>query len=172
MGKDAGFMVAHDIGAAWYKEPMSAADSYRPLQDGLRAAGRYLDENGLRLIGLLVVDEGIVVTLAPSDIHKPATAVMLTHEDLRGLWAQARTARGEGNAPRSPDPLFPTAYEDFLRALAVTATHGAWTRLRLVRLGDGVIIRYGTRAERQEIVLTPKDVENILNYAFNQRRRQ
>ncbi len=151
---------------------MSSTDSYRPLQDGLRAAGRYLDENALRLIGLLVIDAGIVVTLAPSDIHKPATAVMLAHEDLRGLWAQARNVRGEGNAPHSPDALFPTAYEDFLRAVAVAATHGNWTRLRLVRLGDGAIIRYGIRSERQEIVLTPKDVENILNYAFNQRRRR
>ncbi len=64
-------MAAHDTGAAWRKESMSSTDSYRPLQDGLRAAGRYLDENALRLIGLLVIDAGIVVTLAASDIHKP-----------------------------------------------------------------------------------------------------
>jgi len=58
-----------------------------------------------------------------------------------------------------------------LRALAVAAAHGHWTRLRLVRLGDVAIVRYGTQAERKEIVLTAKDVENVLNYAFSQRRR-
>jgi len=161
---------AHDKGAVWCRESMSSTDSYRPLQDGLRSTGRYLDENALRLIGLLTVDGGIVVTLAPEDIHKAATAVMLVHDDLRSLFTQARTARGEGNAPRSPDPLFPTAYEDFLRALGAAAAQGGWTELRLVRLGDIAIVRYGTRAERKEMTLTAQDVENILNHAFSQRR--
>lgn len=147
------------------------SNSYRPLQDGLRAAGRYLDEHARVLVGLLVVDDGIVVTLAPLDIHHPGEAVLLTHDDLRGIAAQARTARGAGNAPRTPDPLFPTAYEDFLRALAATAAFGSWTNLRLVRLGDAVIVRYGTRAGRQEIVLTAKDVEKVLNQAFGMRGR-
>ncbi len=147
-------------------------ESYRPLQDGLRSAGRYLDENALRLVALLVVEGGIVVTLAPSDIHKAGTAVMLAHEDLLNLSLQARTARGEGNAPRSPDTLFPTAYEDFLRALGAAAAQDSWTELRLVRLGDVAVLRYGGRAERKEIVLTAQDVENILNHAFGQRRRR
>ncbi len=147
-------------------------DSYRPIQDGLRSAGRYLDENALRLVGLLVVQGGIVVTLAPTDLHKSGTAVMLAHEDLYNLSLQARTARGEGNAPRSLDALFPTAYEDFLRALGASAAQGNWTELRLVRLGDIAVLRYGPRAERKEIVLTPQDIENILNHAFSQRRRR
>lgn len=160
-------------GAAQRGESMSFTDpaQYRPLQDGLRAAGRYLDENALRLIGLLVVEEGVVVTLAPVDIYKSGTAVILAHEDLYNLALQARTARGEGNAPRSADGLFPTAYEDFLRALGAAAAQDAWTRLRLVRLGDIVVVRYGTRAGRKEIVLAAQDVENILNHAFGQRRR-
>jgi len=41
-----------------------------------------------------------------------------------------------------------------------------------VRLGDVAIVRYGTQAERKEIVLTAKDVENVLNYAFSQRRQR
>jgi len=151
---------------------MPSADPYRPLQDGLRSTGRYLDENALRLIALLTADGGIVVTLAPADIHKAATAVMLVHDDLRSLSTQARTARGEGNAPRSPDSMFPTAYEDFLRALGVAAEQGGWTELRLVRLGDIAVVRYGTRVERKEITLTATDVENILNHAFSQRRQR
>lgn len=152
---------------------MSDADSspYRSTQDGLRAAGRYLDEHARRLVSLLVTAEGIVVTLAPGDIRGAGEAVLLTHDDLRALAAQARTARGTGAIAQSPDPLFPTGYEDFLRAVGAVAAEQAWAWPRLVRQGDETILRYGSRASRQETVLAPADVEKLLNYAFNLRGR-
>lgn len=148
------------------------ASLYRPTQDGLRAAGRYLDEHDRRMVALLVTREGIVVTLAPWDIRGAGEAVLLTHDDLRALSAQARTARGTGAIARSPDAVFPTGYEDFLRAVGAIAADKGWLWLRLVRQGDLTIMRYGGRASRLETVLRPpEDIERLLNYAFNLRGR-
>ena len=150
----------------------AGAPLYRPTQDGLRAAGRYLDEHDRRLVALLVVRDGIVVTLAPWNIRGTSEAVLLTHDDLRGLNAQARTARGTGAIVRSPDPIFPTGYEDFLRAVGAIAAEKGWVWLRLVRQGDLTILRYGGRASRLETVLRPpEDIEGLLNYAFSLRGR-
>ena len=149
--------------------------TYRPLQDGLRAAGHFLDSNDRRLTSLLVVADGIVLTLMPRDLRGVDEALLLTHDDLRALWEQSRRARAATPVPgsdlqtRTPDPIFPTGYEDFLRALGDAAASQHWTALRLLRVGDDTILRFGTRSERQEMVLAAHDVEAILNRAFRQR---
>ena len=149
--------------------------TYRPLQDGLRAAGRFLDTNDRRLTSLLVVADGIVLTLMPRDLRGVDEALLLTHDDLRGLWVQSRRARAATPVPgrdlqtHTPDPMFPTGYEDFLRALGDTAARQHWTALRLLRVGDDTILRYGTCSDRKEMVLAAHDVEAILNHAFRQR---
>jgi hypothetical protein len=148
---------------------------YRTLQDGLRAAGHFLDSNDRRLTSLLVVADGIVLTLMPRDLRGVAEALLLTHDDLRGLWEQSRRARAATPVPgrdlqtHTPDPMFPTGYEDFLRALGDIAAHQHWTALRLLRVGDDTILRYGACSDRQEMVLATHDVEAILNHAFRQR---
>lgn len=151
--------------------PDSGSPTYRPVQDGLRAAGRYLDENERRLVALLVVDEGIVVTLAPYDIRDADEAILLTHDDLRALATQARTARGTGAIGQSQDPMLPTGYEDFMRAVGAVGAEQNWSWLRLLRLGDVALLRYGERDKRMEIELKADDVEKLLNYAFNLRNR-
>ena len=149
--------------------------TYRPLQDGLRAAGRFLDTNERRLTSLLVVADGIVLTLMPRDLRGVDEALLLTQDDLRALWDQACSARVAARVPGSdlqahtPDPIFPTGYEDFLRALGDAAEHQHWTALRLLRVGDETILRFGARSDREEMVLAPHDVEALLNRAFKQR---
>lgn len=143
--------------------------TYRPLQDGLRAVGRYLDGTTRRMVSLLVVGEGIVVTLRPHDLRGADEAVLLTDEDLQALYTEARSGRGGGNAARTPDPLFPTGYEDFLRALGAVAGREGWTQLRLTRIGEEVILHFHAADQRQERVMTEADVETMLNQAFRQR---
>lgn len=145
--------------------------SYRPFQDGLRATGRYLDQNGRRLVSLLVAPDGVVVTMLPRDLHSTDEAVLLADDDLRALWAEARAARGRSDVAQASDALFPTGYEDFLRALGDAAARQNWSALRLVRVGDEAILRHGAAAERKEMVLAAADVEAILNRAFRQRGR-
>ena len=69
----------------------------------------------------------------------------------------------------TPDPMFPTGYEDFLRALGDIAARQHWAALRLLRVGDDTILRYGACSDRKEMVLAAHDVEAILNHAFRQR---
>ena len=145
--------------------------TYRPLQDGLRAAGHFLDTNDRRLTSLLVVADGIVLTLMPRDLRGVDEALLLTQDDLRALWDQACGARAGGSElqTHTPDPIFPTGYEDFLRALGDIAARQRWTALRLLRVGDDTILRYGACSDRKEVVLAANDVEAILNRAFRQR---
>ena len=171
-------MVAQQvIGRTVEENAMSNVDpaTYRPLQDGLRAAGHFLDTNDRRLTSLLVVADGIVLTLMPRDLRGVDEALLLTHDDLRGLWNQSRRARAAAPVPgrdlqtHTPDPMFPTGYEDFLRALGDVAARQHWTALRLLRVGDDTIVRYGACSDRKEMVLAAHDVETILNRAFRQR---
>jgi hypothetical protein len=143
---------------------------YRPVQDGLRAAGRYLDAHACRLGSLSLSGYSIVLTLAPSDVHDAGPALVLTHEDLRGYAARDRAARGDGAAFSSPDPLFPTGYEDFLRALGALAEQCGWTCLRLVHLENTLLLHYGTSPGREERRLDAGAILQILNAAFRQRR--
>jgi hypothetical protein len=143
---------------------------YRPVQDGLRAAGRYLDTHACRLGSLSLGDYSIVLTLAPSDVHDAGAALVLTHADLQDYAAQDRAARGVGAAFSSSDPLFPTGYEDFLRALGALAERCRWTCLRLVHLEDTLLLHYGTTPGREERRLDAGAILQILNAAFRQRR--
>ena len=143
---------------------------HRPVQDGLRAVGRYLDTHACRLGSLSLTDYSIVLTLAPSDAHDAGAALVLTHADLQVYAVQDRAARGVGAAFSSPDPLFPTGYVDFLRAMGELAERCGWTGLRLVHLEDTLLLHYGTSLGRQERRLNADDILQILNAAFRQRR--
>jgi hypothetical protein len=143
---------------------------YRPVQDGLRAAGCYLDTHACRLGSLSLTDYSIVLTLAPSDVHDAGAALVLTHADLQVYAARDRAARGVEAAFSSPDPLFPTGYEDFLRALGALAERCGWTCLRLVHLEDTLLLHYGTSPGREERRLDAGAILQILNAAFRQRR--
>lgn len=150
----------------------TGSDGYRSFQDGLRATGRYLDQNGRRLVSLLHVVDGVVVTMLPFDLRFADEAVLLSHDDLHALWGEARSTRGaRSGSPQALDSIFPTGYEDFLRALGDAAARQRWTALRLVRIGDEAILRYGPASERKETILSAHDVEAILNRAFKQRGR-
>jgi hypothetical protein len=147
----------------------TAFPPYRPLQDGLRAAGHYLDRNGRRLVSLLVVPAGFIITLMPKDLRHSDEAVLLTHGEMRILTDACRALRGKGNAPNIIDPFFPSGYEDFLRALGNATARQQWSSLRLVRIGEEAIIRHGTQIGRQELILRARDIEVILDRAFKQR---
>lgn len=147
----------------------SFAGRYRPLQDGLRAVGRYLDGNGFRLVSLSVVDGGVFVTIAPEDFHNGGLSVFLDHDSLSGAVQIVVAERGQGNAPQSRDVFFPTAYEDFLRSLGALAAERQWEGLRLLRMGGIAVLHYGPSDRRGEIVLEQQDVESIINNALERR---
>jgi hypothetical protein len=139
------------------------------LQDGLRAVGHSLDLTDRRLVSLIVVLEGFIVTLNSTNIRQPDDAVLLTHDELQSLTEVCRAQRGQGNAPKIIDHFFPTGYEDFLRALGDAAARQRWIGLRLVRIGEEAVVRHGAQDSRKEVTLHSRDIEAILNRAFRQR---
>ena len=149
--------------------PPAASASYRSLQDGLRATGHYLDRDHRRLVSLMIVSDGIVVSLRPRDPRGDDEALLLDHDFLRGLWHDACGQRVERSGWTTPDPILPTGYEDFLRAVGDAVARRKWSAVRLVRVGDEVIMRYGSAKERKELVLAAADVDALLNKAFMHR---
>lgn len=139
------------------------------LHDRLRAAGHFLDQNQRRLISLAIGRDGVVVTLDQHDIRLPAEAVLLTYDDLADMADQARALRYRGNSPHTVDPLFPTGYEDFLRALDSLVRQQSWSWLRLVRVGDMALLHYDVAGQRDELTLAGTDIQNLLDNAFYQR---
>ncbi len=148
---------------------VNTAAGYRPLQDGLRTVGRYLDNNGFRLVSLAVVEGGVFVTIAPEDFHKGGLYVFLSHDNLRDTVRIVVAERGQGNVPRPRDLFFPSAYEDFLRSLGALAVERRWEGLRFVRIGAVAVLHYGPSEQRGEVVLEQNDIEDIVNNAFEQR---
>ncbi len=144
--------------------------AYRPIQDGLRATGHYLDRSGMRLLSLIVVREGIALLVDDPHNHEAAQALLFTHDDLRPIDAAARQQRGRPTHLTCSDPLFMTGYEDFLRALGTVLSQD-WYGFRLLRFGDAVVLRHGAPAQRRQIIMRRPDVHNLLNQAFRQRRR-
>jgi hypothetical protein len=144
-------------------------DTYRPIQDGMRAAGHYLDRAGVRLLGLLAVHDGITLIVDQPRTFEPAQALLFTHKELRPIAAAARQQRGRAVPMACPDAIFITGYEDVLRALGAVLKQD-WKGFRLLRFGDTIVLRHGVAEQRRQIVMRRPDVHNLLNQAFRQRR--
>lgn len=149
-----------------------ARQSYRPLQDGLRVAGRYLDRRPGRLRSLCIVHDGVVFALAGTDDGTDRLSIMgrLPHDDLAAGARIARGARGHGERhDDAPDPLFPTGYEDFLRAFGGVAATRAWEWPRVTVLDDSAVLRYSIGHARRQMALVRDDIHTLLNRAYRDR---
>jgi hypothetical protein len=89
--------------------PGADARLCRPLQDGLLAAGPYLDRQARRLVSLAAIGDGLVITLASRDPHG-AEDTFLPSYDASSVAVRPRgpqRPRGAADAPCSalPYPL-------------------------------------------------------------------
>lgn len=149
--------------------------TYRPLHDGLRAAGLYLDAHRLRMRALCTTGEGIALAVAGADPRHPARVAFLPHHELADTVLQARTSRGSGSADLwslDADPVLPTGYQDFLRALGGLAGEQGWRSVCLVGAGESLIVRYGygDASARSGASLDVEGVHTLLNLSFARRR--
>jgi len=85
-------------------------------QNRLRVIGRQLDLYGYRAVTILEVAGGFLVRGTPSGSRAPE-ALEFPDQNFPQLMRGAFSGRTEGERMRSTSPLFPTGYEDFLRAL-------------------------------------------------------
>jgi len=115
--------------------------SYRPLRDGLRAAGHWLDAQDRHVSLLCLTPAGVTVGLRGDRARDLLVAHHLSHSDLALVTTEARTRRGHhGVLLASRDGLFPTGYEDALRLLGALAEDRGWDTLRLVIIDHYLLV--------------------------------
>jgi DNA-binding response OmpR family regulator len=101
--------------------PLAGADLPEALtqptyQNRLRVIGRQLDLYNYQSANVLEVAGGFLVR-AMSPRSRTPEALEFPDRDFPTLVVNAAHARGEGERKRTPLPLLPTGYEDFLRAV-------------------------------------------------------
>lgn len=111
-------------------------------QNRLRVIGRQLDQKGLRSISILEVNDGFVVRAMNSDGE--AERLDFLNEDFLKTLKEALGTRGLGTRLFSTSVLFPTGYEDFLRAYGYTLDEKRVEMMTLTEL-DGSLILSGLK---------------------------
>lgn len=147
----------------------------------LRALGAYLDEEPSCRITLTEVPDGFLVRLQRA-LHKLEPEVLhferdTLHEQLEQLM---RDRRKQGLAARHQGvwSYFPNGHQDFFRALGFELDEANARSIFVDELEDGFVITYtcpeapgSTVLTKKMVVLGLKDIEAILNAAFERRSK-
>jgi hypothetical protein len=146
-----------------------------PYQEYLRAIGRYIDCQVYRHILLIQTDHGFILRVC---LNKHGTiqaiGVDLTVIDLLNLINGYQAARGQ-SASAIATPLFPTGYEDFLRALGFELDQALATNIQLVELSEGLLVSYNIIGEagqttHREVLFDADLIEHTLRNGYLRRR--
>src|SRR5581483_10952652 len=142
----------------------SANPTYRPLQDGLRSAGRWLDDQEHRLACLCLTRDGVTVGVRANSARAGIIISRLDHATLAGLGSQESARRGAGGAWfGSRDGLFPTGYEDALRLLGAVAADQEWPGLCLAVVDRYLLVTPLAGAVQAPLVLDQVAWHCLLN---------
>lgn len=135
----------------------AAGPTYRPLQDGLRSAGRWLDDQERRLACLCLTRDGVTIGVRANSARAGIIMCRLDHAGLAQIGSQESARRGAGGAWfGSRDGLFPTGYEDALRLLGAVAADQEWAGLCLA-----VVDRYLLVTPLSGAVLAPLVLDQV-----------
>ncbi len=165
----------------------------------LRAIGHYLDQQGLRRVTIVDSDSGVFIRGQSDGVGRPAASTIvrgsraardaftaiLDEAELAELGAQARRRRDAPDGPRVTrpaigllgSPLFPSGYEDRLRALGVELDGLSGVRLlTIIEVADHLYLDYDRTDEdlaggvaHQHLVLRTGDMEAIVQAAVARR---
>ena len=165
----------------------------------LRAIGHYLDQQGLRRVTIVDSDSGVFIRGQSDGVGRPAASTIvrgsraareaftatLDEAELAELGAQARRRRDAPDGPRATrpavgllgSPLFPSGYEDRLRALGVELDGLSGVRLlTIIEVADHLYLDYDRTDEdlaggvaHQHLVLRTGDMEAIVQAAVARR---
>lgn len=146
-----------------------------PYQEYLRAIGRYIDYKIYRHILLIQTDHGFVLRVC---LNKQGTVeaigLELTFIDLLNLISGYRESRGSSD-PAIATPLFPTGYEDFLRALGYELDQAGANSVQLVELSEGLLVTYNIVDDEgetlhREVLFDANLIEHTLRNGYLRRR--
>ena len=108
-------------------------------QNRLRTIGRQLDIYNYQAANVLEVAGGFVVRATKPGSRTP-DALEFPERDFPVLMAHAIQGRKEGDRRRTPLPLLPTGYEDFLRAIGRRLDERSAEAVTLTDLGTLVAV--------------------------------
>ena len=105
-----------------------------PYQELLRAVGQLLDREGWRDVSLAEDRDGLTLRGTRPD-HAGEAELRLTIDDLVRLHSEARRRRGQAA------PAGRSGYQPRLRAVGWLAEVAGLRRLRMVEVGDDLLLR-------------------------------
>lgn len=115
-------------------------DLFRPTyQNRLRVIGRHLDDGNYRAVHLLEVEGGILVR-ATRYQQVVSDLLEFPEQSFRSLIVDAVRKRGNHRPTMMHSPLFPTGYEDFLRALGHQLDERISRAIALIECDDFVFL--------------------------------
>lgn len=145
----------------------------------LRAVGAFLDEEPSCRITMAEVPDGFIVRLQRA-LHKlePQIHHFKRETLLEQLDQLMRQRKAMGTRPHHQGvwSYFPNGHQDFLRALGYELDESKARGVLIDELEDGIIVTYrypeaeGSTWRKRVVVLGMKDIEEILNTAFDRRK--
>jgi hypothetical protein len=145
-------------------------------QQSLRAIGRYFDRNRYRQILLCEVDAGFMARVFPSqqgDLQ--AAGIVLSMSDVASLISNYEQGRGAPTHILHVPTLFPTGYEDCLRALGHDLDRAGVSNICLTELNFGLLVSYamldaGGQLETAQMFYDAQGLEALLTKGYRRRR--
>ncbi len=146
-------------------------------QNRLRAIGRQLDVQRVRMASILEVDAGFLVRAFPHDGRTP-DAFEVPNRDVLFWISDAFRARGAGERGPSTSPLLPSGYEDFLRAIGQALDQHPAEAIAVAEYAQMIIVTGLTKLDTAmqtslggvEWILRADEIQQVLDQSF--RRRQ
>ncbi len=158
---------------------MSQKESNFRYESHLRLIGRHLDLNDLRDLVLFETEGGFIVR-ALDRRQKTLEALEFPFAAATDLHASAQTSRGRGERVQHVGPLYPTGYEDMLRALGADLDIKVSSDIVILEMEKRLIVKglehrdsYHDSAYGDfEMELLAGDVQQMLDNAFRGRSRR
>jgi hypothetical protein len=150
------------------------------FQNRLRSIGRQLDIYGYHTVTILDIEGGFLVRANRQRARKPQ-ALEFPDRDFPRLVASAM--EDDASKPEKPfhqSDLIPTGYEDVLRALGYRLDEVSASSIMITELEEQLVVSFKGNDERAALpglitvnwMLSPSDIEFILNEAFYRRGQQ
>lgn len=160
----------------WGIGDMNQKASDFKYESHLRLVGRHLDLNDLRDLVLFETEGGFIVR-AFDPRQKSLEALEFPFASATDLHAKAQSSRGRGERVQSAGPLFPTGYEDMLRALGAELDIKVSSDIVILEMESRLVVKgleyrdsyHDSSYGDFEHEMQPGDVQQMLDNAFRRR---
>ncbi len=146
-------------------------------QNRLRVIGRQLDLNQYRLASIFEVEGGFLVRALPEH-GRSADALEFPNRDFLHFITEAYRNRGHGERRTSASALFPSGYEDFMRAIGAALDRHGVDAVTISEFTNIVVVGGNLKFDTPEMpavgglqwVLKAEDITQILDAGYQRRR--